>query len=266
MLGVNVRRYKVLAFVLSAVFPGLCGGIYASWVNYIDPIDVYDVLLSVKPIVMVLLGGAGTVLGAVYGAFLFLLLEELVWRNLLKFHAGLLGIIVVALVLFLPMGVRGINWPALLGAWRKRAGRSRAMSAMLELKHVSRRFGGLVAVNNVSFELRAGEIVGLIGPNGAGKTTLGQPDHRRASPERRRNSLSRRAHRSAARQPDRLSRHCPDVPGRAAVPAHDGAGQCRRRRAVRRRRVDASARPGTRPWSTCNSPALPRSPTDLPRR
>ena len=122
MLGVNVLRYKVLAFVLSAVFPGLCGGIYASWVNYIDPIDVYDVLLSVKPIVMVLLGGAGTVLGAVYGAFLFLLLEELVWRNLLQFHAGLLGIIVVLLVLFLPMGLRGIDWPGLLRAWGKRAG------------------------------------------------------------------------------------------------------------------------------------------------
>ncbi len=122
VLGVNVRRYKVAAFVLSAVFPGLCGGIYASWVNYIDPIDVYDVLLSVKPIVMVLLGGAGTVLGAVYGAFLFLLLEEMVWRNLLEFHAGLLGIIVVALVLFLPMGIRGFDWAALLGARRRRAG------------------------------------------------------------------------------------------------------------------------------------------------
>jgi branched-chain amino acid transport system permease protein len=71
---------------------------------------------------MVLLGGVGTVLGPVYGAFLFLLMEELVWRNLLEFHAGLLGIIVVALVLFLPTGIRGIDWPGLRGAWSRRAG------------------------------------------------------------------------------------------------------------------------------------------------
>jgi branched-chain amino acid transport system permease protein len=120
MLGVDALRYKITAFVLSAVFPGLCGGIYASWVNYIDPIDAYDVLLSVKPIVMVLLGGIGTVLGPVFGAFLFLLLEELVWRNLLEFHAGLLGIIVVALVLFLPMGLPGARWPSLSRLWRRR--------------------------------------------------------------------------------------------------------------------------------------------------
>jgi branched-chain amino acid transport system permease protein len=112
-LGVDASRCKVAALVLSAVFPGTCGGIYAAWVNYIDPVDVYDVLLSVKPIVMVLLGGVGTVLGPIYGAFLFLLMEELVWRNLLEFHAGLLGIIVVTLVLFLPAGLRGIDWSGL---------------------------------------------------------------------------------------------------------------------------------------------------------
>jgi branched-chain amino acid transport system permease protein len=120
-LGIDAPRCKVAALSLSAVFPGTCGGIYAAWVNYIDPIDVYDVLLSVKPIVMVLLGGVGTVIGPVYGAFLFLLMEELVWRNLLKFHAGLLGIIVVALVLFLPTGIRGIDWSGLRRGRRRRA-------------------------------------------------------------------------------------------------------------------------------------------------
>src|SRR5260370_5527450 len=87
VIGINATRYKVAALTLSAVFPGLCGGIYASWVNYIDPTDVYDVLLSVKPIVMVLLGGAGTVLGGVYGAFLFLFMERLVWPHIRPFPA-----------------------------------------------------------------------------------------------------------------------------------------------------------------------------------
>jgi branched-chain amino acid transport system permease protein len=119
VLGVDTRRYKVAAFTLSALFPGLSGGVYASWVNYIDPIDVYDVLLSVKPIIMALLGGIGTVLGPVYGACVFLVVEELVWRNLLEFHAGLLGIVVVCLVLFLPMGMLGLNWADLLAAWRR---------------------------------------------------------------------------------------------------------------------------------------------------
>ena len=107
ILGVNTVLYKVIAFALSGAFVGVAGGIYGSWVNYIDPADAFDVLISVKPIIMVLLGGAGTVLGPVVGATVFLLFEEAVWRNFLTLHEGLLGAIVVLLVLFLPKGLTG---------------------------------------------------------------------------------------------------------------------------------------------------------------
>lgn len=108
MLGVNTTLYKTSAFALSAVFTGIAGAVYASWVNYIEPPDVFDVLYSVKPIVMVLLGGAGSVLGPIVGAGLFLGLEELVWRRFLEVHSGVLGLLIVLLVLFLPRGLAGL--------------------------------------------------------------------------------------------------------------------------------------------------------------
>ncbi len=105
ILGVNTVLYKVSAFALSGAFVGVAGAIYGSWVNYIDPADAFDVLISIKPVIMVLLGGPGTVLGPVVGAAIFLLFEEAVWRNFLTLHEGLLGAIVVLLVLFLPKGL-----------------------------------------------------------------------------------------------------------------------------------------------------------------
>ena len=75
--------------------------------SYIDPAEAFDVLISVKPIVMALLGGAGTILGPVVGAFVFQVMEELVWRNFLNVHLGMLGLIVVLLILFLPKGLLG---------------------------------------------------------------------------------------------------------------------------------------------------------------
>lgn len=105
MLGVNTTLYKVAAFMLSGVFVGVAGAVYASWVHYIEPPDVFDVLYSVKAIVMVLLGGAGSVFGPLFGAALFLSLEELVWRNYLQVHSGVLGLLIVLLVLFLPKGL-----------------------------------------------------------------------------------------------------------------------------------------------------------------
>jgi len=117
MLGVNTTLYKVCAFALSGVFVGIAGAIYASWVHYIEPPDVFDVLYSVKPIVMVLLGGAGSLFGPLVGAAAFLSLEELVWRNSLEIHTGVLGLMIVLLVLFLPKGLISLSQRA----WRKRA-------------------------------------------------------------------------------------------------------------------------------------------------
>ena len=109
MLGVNTTRYKVAAFMLSGVFVGVAGAIYASWLHYIEPPDVFDVLYSVKAIVMVLLGGAGSVFGPLVGAALFLSLEELVWRNYLQVHTGVLGLLIVLLVMFLPRGLMSLR-------------------------------------------------------------------------------------------------------------------------------------------------------------
>ena len=90
--------------------------IYASWVNYIEPPDVFDVLLAVKPMVMVLLGGLGTIFGPAIGSIILLVFEEFVWRNFLTVHAAALGVIIVVLVLFLPNGLS-----PLLRDWYARA-------------------------------------------------------------------------------------------------------------------------------------------------
>jgi len=105
MLGVNTTFYKVSGFMLSGVFVGFAGAIYASWVHYIEPPDVFDVLYSIKPVVMVLLGGLGSVFGPLLGAGLYLSLEELVWRRFLEVHTGVLGLLIVLLVVFLPRGL-----------------------------------------------------------------------------------------------------------------------------------------------------------------
>jgi len=108
MIGINTTLVKVIGFMLSAGFPGAAGALYASWVGYIDPSDVFDILNSIKAPVMVLLGGAGTVLGPAIGAVVYLVFEEAVWRSFLQFHSGILGFIIVALVLFMPSGVTSL--------------------------------------------------------------------------------------------------------------------------------------------------------------
>jgi branched-chain amino acid transport system permease protein len=105
MIGVNTTLYKSLAFALSGVFVAMAGTLYAGWMHYIEPPDVYDISFAIKPIVMALLGGLGSTAGAVIGAFAFLGIEEAVWRNYLQIHTGVLGLLIVVLLLFFPHGI-----------------------------------------------------------------------------------------------------------------------------------------------------------------
>jgi branched-chain amino acid transport system permease protein len=120
MVGLNATLYKAIAFGLSACFVGAAGGFYAAWVHYIDPSDVFDILYSVKPIVMALMGGLGSPLGVVCGAFVYLGLEEVVWRNYIQIHSAVLGVLIIVLLLFLPHGLVSLR-PATL--WRGIVGR-----------------------------------------------------------------------------------------------------------------------------------------------
>jgi branched-chain amino acid transport system permease protein len=118
IVGIDTVRYKIYAFTLSGGFAAAAGGIYASWIGYIEPGDVYDVLFSIKPIVMVLLGGMGTVFGPIFGAVAFLVLDEVVWRNFLELNTGILGLLIVILILYLPAGLASFDVRSL---WRKAA-------------------------------------------------------------------------------------------------------------------------------------------------
>jgi branched-chain amino acid transport system permease protein len=107
MLGLDARRAKAAAFCISSAVIGAAGAIYASSIFYIDSSDVFDILLSVKPIIMAMLGGAGTVAGPIVGAALFMILEQTVWANFLSVHSAILGALVVAIAMFLPRGLFG---------------------------------------------------------------------------------------------------------------------------------------------------------------
>jgi len=103
--GIDATRYKVIAFGLSAFLAALAGGIYAYWITYIDPGNAFDVSISVTMLVMVLLGGSGTLWGPPVGALVLMGLTEFLWSRFLEVHAALLGAVIILVVLFLPDGL-----------------------------------------------------------------------------------------------------------------------------------------------------------------
>jgi branched-chain amino acid transport system permease protein len=125
MVGVDTTRYKVVAYILSALFCGTVGAAYASWAGYIDPNDSFSIIMTIKVPVMCLLGGPGTVLGPVVGTAAFTLLEEVFWANFLDYNRAILGAVIVVLIFFLPGGLLGLSYRGLAARFAKPFRRSK---------------------------------------------------------------------------------------------------------------------------------------------
>lgn len=106
-IGVNAHGAKLAAYGLSAMFAGVLGALDATRLTYITPADAFDVHVTIKMIIMTLLGGAGTVLGPVVGAALLQSLEDFLGARFLSLYLAMVGAAIVAVIMFLPRGVLG---------------------------------------------------------------------------------------------------------------------------------------------------------------
>ena len=178
-VGIDVYRLKVVIFVISAAFAGFGGALFAHQQNYVSP-DNFQFFSSVFFLLAVLFGGAGTMLGPVIGAAVLILLPKSL-HDFDRYRLIVYGCLILLTLYFLPRGVMGLLRPAATrpvasaratGQVAKIPALRRTDGAELRVECLSRSFGGLVALSDVSFRTRSGSVHALIGPNGAGKTTL----------------------------------------------------------------------------------------------
>ena len=107
-MGIDTFRHKLYAFLLSAVGPGIVGGLAARDQGYIEPLSVFPLITTITMIVMALFGGKGTIWGPVLGAVVLFTFQELVWARFIYLHQLLFGAIIVAVVLLMPRGILGV--------------------------------------------------------------------------------------------------------------------------------------------------------------
>jgi len=186
--GVHTPRAKLLVFIYAAVLAGLSGWLYAHFVRAANPTP-FGAQAGIEYLFIAVVGGAGYVWGGVLGAAIVVILKEVLQSYLPLLFGGssqletiVFGILLVTLLQLAPTGV----WPWLMARLPIKPGRKRPdtsltlparpraasmPSVLLQIDNARKQFGGVIAVNDVSFDVQAREIVALIGPNGAGKST-----------------------------------------------------------------------------------------------
>jgi len=187
--GVDTAALKLAVFVYAALLGGVSGWLHAHFLRFVSPY-AFGVNAGIDYLFMAVIGGAAQVWGAVVGAGVVTLLREwlkdvlpVLFQHSGNFETIVFGVLMIALLQRTREGLvpalvrwwpRRTRVPALVAAGAVPPHRERPApgTPMLELKGVGKRFGGLVAVADLSLQLEAGQILGLIGPNGAGKSTL----------------------------------------------------------------------------------------------
>jgi ABC-type branched-subunit amino acid transport system ATPase component/ABC-type branched-subunit amino acid transport system permease subunit len=199
--GINTLAWKLRAITLSGAIAGAIGGFYAVVLLVVTPQSVFGMLVSAQALTVAMFGGVGTVWGPVIGSVILIPLAETLNAEAGSYLPGIQGVIFgLAIICVILVAPEGLFWkvrdflrkrssprvaatPGALNLQLATAGpaapvRSRpeqsrkAGDVVLEVRNLSRAFGGLKAVQDVSFKLRRNEILGIIGPNGAGKTTV----------------------------------------------------------------------------------------------
>jgi branched-chain amino acid transport system permease protein len=181
--GIDVYRVKVAAFALCALLGGVGGGLFAGGFAYVSP-DQFTFAESIVFLTMALLGGVASPIGALIGTALLIVLPEALrfLKSVPGLYLAIYGLAVILIIRFMPNGVWGFV-QSLLQRFAVRAPFLGAAPALtltpartaaplaLQVEGLAKHFGGLKAVDGVSFTIAHGAVHALIGPNGSGKTT-----------------------------------------------------------------------------------------------